>query len=110
MLLSLMDRLLLSMEELITDEEPLSSELVFRDECPEEGLPAERVLRMDVVRLGTSGGTRLLPCGPHSDDVVEVWLVTLVVEEFIRAELTIVLLLTGRGAAIIVVGVTIRRD
>jgi len=66
MLLSLMDRLLLSMDELMTDE-PLSSELLFLD----VGLPADLVLRMEVVRLGTSGGTFLHPKGPHSPECVE---------------------------------------
>lgn len=89
----------------MTDEEPLSIELLFLDEWPVE-LQTERLLSTEVVRLGGSGGGRLLPKGPQSAEAADTWLLD---DKFSRGALPADLLLTGRGAVMIVVGVIVRR-
>jgi len=100
-----MERLLLSMDELITDEPLSMEELLLR----EAELQPERLLSTEVVRFGGSGGGRLLPMGPQSADAVDAWLTELHVDMFSRGALPADLLLTGRGAVMIVVGVIVRR-
>ena len=93
------------MDELITDEPLSMEELLLR----EAELQPERLLSTEVVRFGGSGGSRLLPMGPQSADAVDAWLTELHVDMFSRGALPADLLLTGRGAVMIVVGVIVRR-